>query len=318
MPNQLIRTSLHVEMQKFGENGLDLSYAENRALFAVQRMLDSTDYKGNIVPMQLSPEDGAKAKYVGTLPGVHFRDAQYLEAYGLKKYKSARNKMEYSGTQRKNALEHLRKLADRTFQFSYSKTIYGTRKNDKQTEQVSYTGKLFTLDNDNNLYASPVLVDQIDTYFVWLPQTLYTELPAKDITAILFVEYLLCQAEQKRRHFGKHTIRVTPESIARSLKLDSLTESRQWGRIREKLNELYDLAQKQGYLSKYAVDQEGLSVKKIDLLTINKQKMYDLRYGLRMVGLPKKDEGLPLQVAKSTNGSCKVYQWELQSLPGGL
>ncbi len=276
MPNQLIRASLHLEMQKFGNKGLDLSYAESRALFAVQKMLDDTDYNGNIDSIHLTVEG-----YTGTIPGIRFKPAEYLEAYGLTKYKTARNKMEYSGSERKMAIQALKKLASRSFLLSYTKMTFGKKKCDNESVTLSYQSTLVLLEEDR-LYPSPILVDQIDSYFVWLPEDLYKTLPTKEIAAVLFIEYLLTQAEQIRRHHGKYLIKINPDIMAHNLRLDSFIETRQWNRIRQKLNDLYLIGQERGYLSQYATDQDGMKVKKIDQLTLNKQKLDDLRYGLRM------------------------------------
>ena len=56
----LIKVSAHFEMLKFGRSsdatyGIELSNAESRALFAVQKLLEGTDYRGN----------GATVRYPG-------------------------------------------------------------------------------------------------------------------------------------------------------------------------------------------------------------------------------------------------------------
>src|SRR5436309_1211398 len=98
--NNLVRVSLHAEMQKFGRKttgntGLELSHTESRALFAVQKLLDSTNYSGNVEAQQTPPDH--PSKYAGKLPRVVFKTSEYLAAYGLRKYKSARKKLEFSG-----------------------------------------------------------------------------------------------------------------------------------------------------------------------------------------------------------------------------
>ena len=122
--NKQVRVSLHAEMQKFGSKpdptkcsteqsiGLDLSYTESRALFAVQKLLDPTIYKGNITPVELKDEG---YRYAGSIPQLVVTKSEYLEAYGVYKYKTTRNKLEYSGSERKTAIDALERLANNLF-----------------------------------------------------------------------------------------------------------------------------------------------------------------------------------------------------------
>src|SRR5512147_2077686 len=105
MPNELVRCGLHVEIQKYGKTadptrpglrnqlesaavaedaiirgidrvGIDLSFAESRALFAVQRLLDETEYKGNTKTARA----GEAYHFDGELPQLRVSVSKYLHA----------------------------------------------------------------------------------------------------------------------------------------------------------------------------------------------------------------------------------------------
>ena len=63
-------------------------------------------------------------------------------------------------------------------------------------------------------------------------------------------------------------IKLDPETLAYKLRLNKFIEKRQWKRIRSRLNNLYSLSKEQGYLTDYAIEQEGKKLEKVDILTI--------------------------------------------------
>jgi hypothetical protein len=275
--NKQIRVSLHAEMQKFGTKpdptqaidrsiGLDLTYTEARALFAVQKMLDETNYKGNTTPVSF--KDEKDWMYNGQLPCLKISTSEYLDAYGVVKHKTKRNKMEYSGSERTTATDALSRLAGKEFYFQYERIIWGKNRGSRAEQSIEVASPIILLEKDPTgtyrITPSPILVDQIDTYFVRKPVDLY-EQPAD---SILFLEYLLVQSEQKRRTRRESVIRMDPETLAYKLRLDKFIEKRQWKRIRSKLNSLYSLAKDIGYLDGYSIEQEGKKIEKVDVLTL--------------------------------------------------
>ena len=111
--NQIIKSSLHLENQKFGRKpqssnkqlelfstnigskveviGLDLQPSHYHALAAIQKLLSATNYRGNAEGSYLSRETNT-FKFEGVIPRIKFSKSEYLDAYGVKKYKTARNK----------------------------------------------------------------------------------------------------------------------------------------------------------------------------------------------------------------------------------
>jgi hypothetical protein len=271
--NKLVRVSLHLEKIK---KDLELSYTESRALFAVQKLLSDTDYKGNTKPEMVS--DDVNWKYKGELPGLKISVSEYLDAYGVNKYKTKRNKMEYSGTERKTATGALERLAQKSFLFKYERKLWKS----KTRETIEVTAPLMVLQKSGRnyiIYPSPILVDQIDTYFLWKPRNLYELVRPKDASVFLFFGYLFTRAEYIRRSRRSKTyaLKLEQDTIAKAIGLDSFIEMRQHLRIRNKLNKLYELAKELKYLTDYAVDQDGVKSDKIDILMLDKDTFKNMR-----------------------------------------
>jgi len=131
-----IRVSLHTEKQKFDcipfeslysvaaqrakedyglqEVGLDLTQAQSQALWAIQKLLWETNYEGNL--------SGFIAQ-----PFLKVTPAEYLEAYGVSKYQTSRGYMEFSGEERRQALQALGDLV-RNHIFVYYDRVWWKKK----------------------------------------------------------------------------------------------------------------------------------------------------------------------------------------------
>jgi hypothetical protein len=333
MPNKLIRVGLHAELMKFGripdprkpaladqlstqdalsaarsarisEVGYDLSFGESRALFAVQALLDATDYKGNQPPMQLPSGNGYQ--FAMDLPWLKVPVSDYLSAYGVSKKKSARGKAEFTSGGREAALEGLRCLADKPRLHAYDRRIFENgRVINIRVEAVAPIIKLEQLNGEVTITPCPVLVDQIETYFVWKPADLYTKvLDGKDRTKALFIEQLLYLFEMNRREAqgGVYLVKRQLEAMAYALRMDALLDARQEKRIRTRLSKLYEFGKQIGYLKDYEVDVPGAKVAKLDRLHLNSATFRDMRKAPLQIS-----QGLPAKVAKSTsNGSSDI------------
>ena len=330
MPNNLVKVGLHAELLKFGvtpdptkpelkdrlvdqvalkaalssgitEIGYDLSYGEARALFAVQMILDETDYKGNQPPSTLPTGNGYQ--YDGELPLLRIPIADYLHAYGVTQNTSKRGKAEFTTGGRAAAMDALRSIANRPFLHAYDRRVY---QNDKGKDiRIEAVGPLIMLeqsDGELTITPSPVLVDQVDTYFAWKPVDLYTQvLDGKDQTKALFVEYLLYLFEMNRRRgeTAVYIVRRQMEVIAYALRMDALLNSRQEKRIRKRLTELYDYAKTIHYLKDYEIDVAGAKVKKLDRLHLDSSTFEAMRKAPLQVL-----QSLPVNVAESTPNGC--------------
>lgn len=308
MPNKLIRCGLHVEIQKYGKQvdltcpelkdhlesnrvaedaakqgiermGIDLSFAENMALFAVQHLLDQTDYRGNTKPVVL-PAANAYF-YDGKLPRIEVTVAGYLHAYGLKRRRSKRGKQEFNGKAREAALDSLRSLNSKEFLMAYERK-YGADGN----QRIEVISPLIGLDESGgklSVTPNPILVDQIDNYFLWKPVDLYSQvLSGKDRTEALFIEYLLFLFEMNRRNGERavYVVKRQTDVMAHALKMNSLLDARQKSRIRDRLTDLYEHGVELGYLEKFEIDVPGARVEKLDYLHLNSARFEAMRAGL--------------------------------------
>jgi hypothetical protein len=127
---------------------------------------------------------------------------------------------------------------------------------------------------------SRVLTDQIQTHYCWLPADLYeNQVDGSDISTPLFIEYLnytydIVRKGSKEERF---VMTYTMESWARKLRMESLIDARQYGRIRTKLLEVFELGKRLGYLKDYQIDQPGVRVDYNDVLTLDDEMMAAMR-----------------------------------------
>jgi len=120
------------------------------------------------------------------------------------------------------------------------------------------------------IVPNPILVDQIDSYCFLKPRDFFDLVPGKDIVAVRFLEFVLYHAEMDRKR-KKPTgeIRMQPEVMAWQLRLERMIRSRKKTALRNKMNRLYDLGVKVGYLVSYQIDQPGTKGRVVDILKLN-------------------------------------------------
>ena len=291
----LIRTSLHLSRQKFEriEAGLSLSLTENKALFALQKLLDKTNYKGNIDGRVATPEN--TFHYSGFLPRVQFTPAEYLDAYGLRRFTSARGYQEFNSNERSEAMKALRSLADKKFKIIYERKRWDEKK--KMVTDVIITESsliqivwgLIGLDAEEKkkwdegrfsetelmdrstiaVEFSPIMVDQIDGYFILIPSSFYEDIKAQIPAAKysqyipLFLEWLILQAEIQRRAKTGWKIEINYKKLAEKLGMGKLIRQRKNKEIRANLEECYDIAIKLGYIEKATTEDGRYTTKEV-------------------------------------------------------
>lgn len=280
MSSDVIQVSMHAASLKFGSKpdptiaiqsvakGFPLTYAQDRALHAIQQLFDDTEYKGNEPPVK--PTHGRKYHFNETLPVLKVKTADYLVAYGVTKLKNI-----FSPGARRLAVNGLKDLAYTKYSITYKKTV--KRKTFKKV-MVQDIAPLLALTwsptgRNVTIIPNPVLVDQRKGYYMLKPADFFDLVPDKDPVKVRFLEYLLFQLEGKRRkgrRKGKMDpeIRISTENLAWSLHLERLIVQRKPTELRTKLNELYEFAQGVGYLDSYAIDQPGSRNKVVDVLQL--------------------------------------------------
>lgn len=255
--------------------GIRLTYAQERALCALQRLFDDTDYKGNSVPK--SPSTVKRYKMDEPLPVLEIKTSEYLRAYGVRRHKTARG-LELSPQARRVAIEALKDLAEQKHLLVYDKSSARTKGKVRKVriEAVAPLLKLEWLNKGRRIriVPNPVLVDQIDSYFVLKPADLFDRLDRKDAVEVRFVNYLHTIAEQIRRKRAQGNedpweIRLTSDVMALTVGLDAKLRHRRKAEVRKKLEDLYERGVKMGLITSYQRDVPGTKRRKVDVLTLN-------------------------------------------------
>lgn len=328
----LVKASLHTEMQKFGQKpdtrspifdsldketkkeleeykihviGIDNTEAQNRALFAIQKLLSETDYKGNLEGKELDRRN--RFLYQGYLPALRFTTSQYLEAYGVGKSKTARGWMEFNMEERRVALQALKDLNDKKYLFYYERKYWITIKKGKKEERfdlirtvrplISITEgyeALTKLEKDTVLQDKadqntneklryiaiepcPILVDQINTYFILKPANYRQEIALTTSQfkvskyTYLFIDYLMAQAEMKRRTKQELVVRISPEELAYKLRLECYLKTRNYKKICQIIDNACETARKLNYLLDYKTIPR-ITKKELDEFILSPQK----------------------------------------------
>jgi hypothetical protein len=314
MPNKLVRVTMHRQMLKFGplpdstrpqlvdtvtdkkvveealkhnitRIGVRLSYAENRALFAVQRILDNTGFKGNARSIPMAKGNPYKMRIKQAQPLLDVSIAEYLEAYGDRKTKTSRQKQEYSVSGRRSALAALATLADKKFLLVYTRDVYHVKNQGQvvKTDIIETVDTLITIERQDGrikIVPSPILYDQQDTYYMILPANLYTEVVLEQQKSlVLFIEYLFYHYawQQRNGKTSKYIFTRQMDTVAAEIGREDLIDTRQRARLRKLLNGYYEFAKALGYLNKYEIDAPGARYAKVDRLHLRAAAMNKLR-----------------------------------------
>jgi hypothetical protein len=293
---RLYKASMHTELQKFGSTdrlslldpepeeepvqitGLDLTVSQDKALQAIQILLDRTDHKGNR-PGQPAQSDGYRGYQVPRL-AVTFSD--YFEAYGLEPATDGWARAH------QDALEALHDLAEERWRIVYKRRTFDGGKerwqviaperpvsmitlwrayNDLETEEVErlergdklLDGRAIGLVIDCN----PVLIDQIESFYALKPEGLHEEIqqlyPGKRVsrTISLFIEWLLT--------LNLSEITISEDKLLQKLRLyESFYEHRNKSRIRDRIKQACEAAQERGFLLDWQKNRKGQYVFKLN------------------------------------------------------
>ncbi len=315
-PDSKVRVGIHSTNLMFGEvrkdgsfnyDGIDLSLSEHRALFAIQKMLDKTNYEGN-APARISDAEQSSFNYSGILPRITFTPAQFLEAYGLEKRKSGRGYMEYGSNERKAALDALYSLSRRIFKIVYKRQSFIKGEANKidriETEAPLiriYKGYFgLTTDEDKNLdkgntvnvdnkmligvEVCPVIVDQIDSYFILLDPSLHTR--TKYIE--LFMKWIVVQDEMQRRNrTSGYEIKIGIKKLAGKLRMYYLIEQYKMNKVKAILQECFEVGRGSGLIESAVI--EG------DIVKIALPRKSGTSTHKRRILYPKKADSLPIK-----------------------
>ena len=246
--------------------GLNLSVGQHKALHAVIVLLERTGYRGNIPPLEIT-SDAFKGKF--TIPRILMTIPEYLEAYGLAP--------DTRGKARIMALGDLDYLTEPQ-RLAYRRVEYQGKGKDRRKQGITIVTRkpLISLDKiyrdpDGQVLRgkespdrlimmrieySPIVVDQIDTFYTLQPVRLHQEISGylghgRYSEAIpRFLDWLTT--------LDIPDPKIRKELLLERLRLDKMKEQKNTGRMRARLQEAIDVAQGLGYILSYSEDLTGL------------------------------------------------------------
>jgi hypothetical protein len=292
----LYKASMHTELQKFGSvdrlslldpqpeeepvqiTGLDLTVSQDKALQAIQILLDRTDHEGNR-PSQTAHSESYQGHLVPRL-AVTFSD--YFEAYGLEPVAGGWTKQHHE------AIQALHDLAEERWRIVYTRRTFDGGKErwqaiaperpvsmltlwraykDLETEEVERLKRGDKLPDGRAIGlmidCNPVLIDQIETFYALKPERLHEEIqalyPGKRVsrTISLFIEWLLT--------LNLSEITISEDKLLQTLRLyESFYQHRNRSRIRKRINQACEDAQELGYLLDWQKNRKGQYVFKLN------------------------------------------------------
>jgi hypothetical protein len=253
--------------------GLDLTGSQDKAISAIQILLDKRGYTSDLPS---SPIQSEAYHWSGSLPNIVTNYSEYFEAYGLEK-KDGRYPR---GRQRDEAVEALKSLTEPRRVLYQRKYWSGKGKKREQRSRIIRASKpiisiLEGLDVSKDeasrvmagedltrrvtkivIEVSPLLMDEIDTFYMLKPKALRKEIASvtnkKNISETIprFINWLLTK-NQKSVSIGR-------DSLAERLGVYYLLETRQKKRLNKILGEAFDVAKKLKYINSYRESKPGI------------------------------------------------------------
>jgi len=287
------KAGMELELQKFGKPeysqlllgedadiqqgdisyGLELSKPQARALHAIQKMLDDTDYQGN---MEGEERTSIDFKWRGYIPTLSFTPTEFYQAYGLEPAGDGR----YHGSLAQEALEGLKSLMTARYLLVYDRTVYKNGKKsieairvtapiissvgesfqditEEQLEQVKAGQAISDRRNTRIIITpSPIMLDRIhEGWYLLKPASFFTEIqalyPGKRYPdeVYLFLSWLLT--------WNKKEARINKKNLAVILRMDSLIRNRRRADIDKRITEALEVAKKLEYLLSYEIQPTG-------------------------------------------------------------
>ena len=279
--------------------GLELTVEEDKALSAVQILLDRTDYRGNLTTREAFYQEYG---WTGALPRLAFTRTEFYEAYGL----SRAGDGYFHGAQVDRAWDALKALAkeERTllFQWKIWQTSGGKHKQVERTvvlrEPILALTQLQGFDDLTEEELSRVLdghnveekevgsvmvvqprpilmIGLREGFFSLLPTSLYQEIEqvvgsARYSPAIpRFLRFL--------NTLDKNQIQIRTTTLAYKLRLDSYLRQRRRADLETRLRECLRVALETGFLLKAEEDPLSPAKDRLYHLTLNPERCYRLK-----------------------------------------
>lgn len=279
--------------------GIDATLAQNKALHAIQKLFTATNYEGNTKGKDIKKSNPFEFK--GYLPSLRMTLPEFLDAYGVTKKKTSRGKEEYNRNEREEAVQALKDLHKNNYLFYYERVYFKDGKElrdairtirpliqitegfkgltETEASAVKGGGRVDEKLTHIAIEPCPILIDQINTYFVLKPANLYQEVKllygkvSKHFYT--FLEWLIVQAEQKRRAGTGSSVEIYLETLSYTLKKSYLLDTRQYPRLKRDLLSYFEKAKGLGYLSSYEVEKTDKG--ELAVLSLNEEKYYKVK-----------------------------------------
>nr|WP_174967464.1 virulence factor [Chlamydia pneumoniae] len=278
------------------------------ALAAIQKLLSATNYRGNAEGSYLSRETNT-FKFEGIIPRIKFSRSEYLEAYGVKKYKTARNKYEFGGKEALISLEALYHLGNQPYLIVATRKRWNrgeevvdryqtfspilricegweglTPKENKALDEGPFINLVSTKHKGFIIEPCPIIVDQIDSYFVLKPANMYQEIklrfPNASKFTYTFLDWIVSTATRKK--MNNPTTKDWPdkleigfENLSYTLRMNRYITSRNWKKIETAINRCIEIAIELKWLTKHERIQ-GKTILKKEVFYLNKTKFQQI------------------------------------------
>jgi len=317
----LYKAGMYAELQKFGQDhnravqlilseepslsreraevhantaGLELTVEEDKALSAIQILLDRTGYQGNLTSREAHYQEYG---WTGTLPRLAFTRSEFYEAYGLDRAGDGY----FHGAQVDRALEALKGLANKerilAFQWKVWRETGGKRKQVERTvvlrepvislsqwqayedlteQEISRVLDGQTLEEKEVgsamiLEPRPILMLGIqEGFFSLLPTSLYREI--EEVVGSARYSPAIPRFLRFLNTLDKPKFQMRATTLAHKLRLDYLIQQRKPSLLETRLKECLRVALETGFLLEW--DEDPLSPAKDRLyhLTLNPER----------------------------------------------
>ncbi|MDB2614417.1 hypothetical protein N9Y92_04610, partial [Chlamydiales bacterium] len=306
LPFSRDQTELEEEIPSIEVAGLNLNKKHYHALNAIQILLNETNHEGNALGEVLDGNNTFKFK--GYLPRIKFSRSDYLSAYGVKKNKTKRGYNEFSGLGSDEALGALKDLAtinhliirrrtridkrekviDRIQTVSpILKICEGwenlTTKEDKKLSDGVETTAIKEKHSGFLIEPCPLLVDDVNSYFVLKPANMYEELKVKAPKAsrytYAFIDLIIKTATLAKPNTKEKKwptkIEFSRETLSYKLKLHTLMTNSNWVRIDQIIANCIKVAKDIGWIVNHK-EIKGKTVEKKDIFYLNMPKFENI------------------------------------------
>lgn len=250
--------------------GLDLSLDQHKALHACQILLERTNYQGNLPPIRKQPK-GYPEELI--LPRLAVTTREYFEAFGLPP--GTKGKARALAMDALRSLTATRRVAYKRQRWqgegrarrpvwdvivTHSPLIvlhegYKGLATEEEADQAM-AGRIPGKASHLLIEISPLVVDQIDTFYMLKPIQLHQEIRAylghgrySDAIPRL-LDWLMAM--------DLSTVKIRKELLLERLRLDKMKEQKNTGRMWARLQEALDVALGLGYLLSCEEDPTGL------------------------------------------------------------